>query len=218
VYYRDTTAGTATLTASATGRTGSTQTITVQAAAAANVSVSPSSATVDFRGTSTFTAAVTDAYGNAVAATPTWSLSSATLGTLAANGTTATFTAGTTAASGTIAAAVGGVSASASISVVAPKARVSSIAYRLDAYGRLLVTVTVLDAGAGTPLAGANVSLVLYRNSAAFASGSGLTGSTGTLTLRTSSTPSGCYRTTIRSVSLSGYAWDGTTPANGYCR
>jgi hypothetical protein len=218
VYYRDTTAGTATLTASATGRTGAAQAITVQAAAAANVSVSPASATVVFRGTETFTATATDAYGNSVAAAPTWSLSSATLGTLAVNGATATFTAGTTAGSGTITAAVGGVSASASLSVVAPKAHVSSIAYRLDVYGRLLVTVTVVDGGTGTPLAGANVSLVLYRNSVAFASGSGVTGSAGTLTLRTSSTPAGCYRTTIRSVSLSGYAWDGTTPANGYCR
>src|SRR5207302_5522857 len=73
VYYRDTKAGAATLTATAGGRVSGSQTATVTAAPLAALSLSPASATVFNHAAQTFTAIGADAYGNAVGVTPAWS-------------------------------------------------------------------------------------------------------------------------------------------------
>jgi 5-hydroxyisourate hydrolase-like protein (transthyretin family) len=117
-----------------------------------------------------------------------------------------------------VTAAVGTATATASIAVKAAPLRVTSIAYRLTS-GRLAVTTTVANAATGAPVAGASLSLAINRGSALYASGSGTTGSDGRLTLTTSSrVPSGCYRTAVKTVTAQGFAWDGITPANQYCR
>src|SRR5581483_10481246 len=62
VYYRDTAAGSPTVTASAVGWGPATQVETVQAGAPASLAVSPASATVALGSTATFTATGADAY------------------------------------------------------------------------------------------------------------------------------------------------------------
>ena len=45
-----------------------------------------------------------------------------------------------------------------------------------------------------------------------------VTGSTGKATYKTAgAAPSGCYTTSVSSVTASGLTWDGVTPANQYC-
>jgi hypothetical protein len=117
-YYRDTRAGTPTLTASAGGFTDATQTETVTAGALFSMSVTPSSATVALGGTQVFTASGADAYGNSV------SVSSATWATTAqgsvspSTGVSTTFTASSSATgSGSVTATVGAVHGSAAVTV-----------------------------------------------------------------------------------------------------
>jgi hypothetical protein len=219
VYYRDTQAGAVTLTATASGRQSGTQSATVSASTVASVSVSPATATVGFGGTQTLTATGYDAFGNPVTPSPTWSLGAGAPGTLSATtGSSVTFTAGSTAGTATVIATVGSSTATASITVKVAPLRVASIAYRLTD-GRLAVTTLVVDAATGAPVGGAAASLAIYRNSSLYASGSGTTGSDGRLTVTTSSkVPAGCYRTTLKSVTAYGFAWDGVTPANQFCR
>jgi hypothetical protein len=216
-YYRDTTAGTPTITAATAGRRPGTQQETVTAADLASLQVAPSSASLAIGGTQTITATGADAYGNAATPTVAWSLSAATPGTLSATtSTTATFT-GTAAGSGSVVATSGALTASAAVSVAATELRVSSIAYARTSTGRLRITVTAVDpSGQGVP--GVSVALRVYRGSSLFASGTWTTGSGGKLTLTTSSAaPRGCYKTTLTGVTAPAYVWNGVTPSNGIC-
>jgi hypothetical protein len=209
-YYEDTLAGTATLTATATGRDAASQAETVAPRPVSTLSLSPASATVRAGATQAFTAAGTDAYGKAVTVTPTWTSS---IGTIASDGT---FTAPATSGSGAVTANAGGVSASATVTVTQPVVQVSSIRYSTS-FGRLVVTFAV-DAATGAAVPGAAISFTIDRNSYAWASGSATTGSAGTVTVTASTGPSGCYTTTIRGVAASGFAWDGATPSNLFCK
>jgi hypothetical protein len=214
-YYRDTKAGSATLIASADGHSTATQVEAVVAGAVASLAVTPQSSSLASGATATFAAAGADAYGNAVAVSPDWS---ATGGTISpASGASTTFTAGSP-GTATVTASVGSVTGQAIVTVTAPKLRVSSIAYGLS-YGRLVVGFTVVRSADGTPVPSATVSLAVSRNGYAWASGTAVTGWSGTATV-TSSTQawSGCYATTVTNVTGSGLAWDGVTPANSYCR
>jgi hypothetical protein len=94
--------------------------------------------------------------------------------------------------------------------------RVSSIAYGLDRR-RLLVTVTAVDAG-GKPVPGATVSVSTLRGTTTYLTASGTTSAKGTFAFEgTSAAPGGCYSSTIRSLSRTGFTWDGKTPSNRYC-
>jgi hypothetical protein len=87
-------------------------------------------------------------------------------------------------------------------------ATVSSITYSRSG-GYLYVTVA-------TNVPNGTLGLRILRSGTTYASGTVTTTSTGTVTVRVSA-PSGCYSTTITSLTASGYAWDGKTPANGRC-
>lgn len=219
-YYLDTKAGSPTLTATATGATSGTQTETVNPGPLASVSVSPSSPTVLQGATQTFTASGADAYGNPVAiARADWSVSAGTPGTVSpTSGNPTTFTASSTAAGGgSVVATVTTVSGSASVTVVAPgKVSVSSIAYATQKQS-LLVTVGLVD-GNGKQVAGASVSISLYRNGSLYRSATGTTGTDGKVTFKIGSAPSGCYTTTVTNVAASGLIWDGVTPTNQTCK
>jgi len=80
------------------------------------------------------------------------------------------------------------------------------------------LTVAVLVASAGVPVAGASVSIDLYRNSSKIGSGSAMTGSDGTARFSLKNAPSGCYSTTVTKLSASGYSWVGATPSNSFCK
>lgn len=100
-------------------------------------------------------------------------------------------------------------------------ASVSSIAYTTDG-GKsndkhLNVTVAVVD-DSGNPVSGASVSITLNHNSGTSWNGAGTTGSNGFVTFTLKNAPSGCYATTVTNVTASGLTWDGTTPANNFCK
>jgi hypothetical protein len=115
-YYRDTRAGSATLTASASGFTSVTQTETVAAAPLQTITVSPPDTSLTIGGSQTFTASGTDAFGNpvSVAATNWTTTAPGTLSTT--SGTATTFTA-TSAGNGLVQAAIGPVSGGATVTV-----------------------------------------------------------------------------------------------------
>ena len=217
-YYEDTKTGSPTLTASASGHTSASQAETVTPAPPAAMSISPASATVPLGGSQTFTASGADAYGNAVPVTPSWSVGPGTPGTVSpATGSSTTFTP-SGAGSGSVVATSGTVTASASVVVTAPKVRVKSIAYKLRSDKRLVVTITVVRSSDGVALAGATVSFTLSRGTTTVSSPTATTDSAGqTKYFTPSKAQSGCYTTTIGSVSASGFTWDGVTPANQYC-
>ena len=81
----------------------------------------------------------------------------------------------------------------------------------------LQVTVALID-NLGNPVAGASVSVQLNLGSSAYGSGSGTTGTGGTVSFNATNTSSGCYTTTVTSVTAAGLPWDGLTPANGFCK
>ena len=81
----------------------------------------------------------------------------------------------------------------------------------------LLITVGLED-DLGDPVAGASVSIDLYRDGTHIASGSGTTGAGGTLTFSLKRARSGVYTTTVTNVTTAGLTWDGLTPPNGFTK
>ncbi len=115
-------------------------------------------------------------------------------------------------------------SATRSITVGTPPAgpttvSVSSIDY--DTEGgknkdkHLLITVALRD-DLGNPVAGASVSIDLFRDDSFVASGTGTTGTDGTVTFSLKNAPAGDYTTTVTGVTADGLTWDGETPENGF--
>jgi titin len=146
-YYRDTKAGSPTLTASASGVTGASQTEAVTAGPASTVTVAPSSATLAAGGTQLFTATAADTYGNPVSTTgAAWSTTVPGGSVSPATGASTTFSAGTTAGSGAVTATVGAAAGSATVSVTtAPAAPANLVASALK--GRIVLSW--LGSGAG---------------------------------------------------------------------
>jgi hypothetical protein len=126
-YYRDTLAGTPTITASAPGRTTTQQLETVLPGSLASLRLSPQYAGVTSGGTQQFTATGADAFGNPLTPAPAWSVSDGTPGTISASGL---FTASaTTGGSGAVIATVEGVSSSAPVVVGDPEMRPQTITF-----------------------------------------------------------------------------------------
>ena len=218
VYYRDTKAGSPKLTASASGFASATQAETVTAAALATLTVTPGTASLGVGATQSYRAAGTDAFGNAVAVAPAWSVAPA-LGSFApTSGATTTFTASAT-GTGTVTATTGGVTATSTLSVSTAKTlRAASITYRTaNPFGILYITVFVVD-GNGTPVANVAVNVTTYRNNFLFATGSGATNSSGNDLFTAYFTPAGCYTTKVTKLALAGYTWNGVTPPNQFCK
>jgi hypothetical protein len=121
----------------------------------------------------------------------------------------------------------GGASGSASISVTvgSPPAEATSVSVASITYTtaggkngdkHLSVTVALVD-DLGNPAAGASVSIDLFWN-ASVASGTSTTETDGTVTFTLKNAASGCYTTTVTDVTAAGLSWDGTTPANEFCK
>ena len=81
----------------------------------------------------------------------------------------------------------------------------------------LLITVALLD-DLGNEVAGASVSIDLFRDDSFVASGTSTTGTNGTVTFTLKNAKPGCYTTTVTGVTADGLTWDDTTPANQYCK
>ena len=98
---------------------------------------------------------------------------------------------------------------------------VSSITYATQG-GRnndkhLNITVALVD-DLGNAVAGASVSIDLFLDDSPYGSGTGTTGTEGTVTFTLNNAPSGCYTTTVTDVTADGLTWDGATPENGFCK
>ena len=117
-------------------------------------------------------------------------------------------------------------SASISITVGTPPSEpttvsVSSITYATeggrDGKKHLSVTIALVD-DLGNPVSGASVSIDLYLGESLYASGTGTTGTDGTVTFSAKNAPSGCYSTVVTNVTAGGLTWDGATPENEFCK
>jgi hypothetical protein len=115
-YYRDLRAGTATLTAAASGYGNATQAETIRAAELKTLAITPSSVQMRAGTSQSLSAAGADAYGNTVAVSPSWSVSPS-LGTFSANQANPVKFTATTTGSGTVKATVGAVAATAAVTV-----------------------------------------------------------------------------------------------------
>jgi hypothetical protein len=120
------------------------------------------------------------------------------------------------------AASPGRVSATYAIAVLAPKLSVSSISYMWMTNSSLqrwlAVRFTVVRTSDGLRVPGASVTFTTTRNGVAVASATVQTGADGRATYTTGPVPStGCYATTVVSLTGAGLAWDGLTPANAFC-
>ena len=63
-----------------------------------------------------------------------------------------------------------------------------------------------------------SVSIDLSRDGSLVASGTGLTGTDGTVTFSLKNAKSGCYTTAMTDVTADGLTWDTTTPDNEFCK
>jgi hypothetical protein len=220
-YYLDTRAGSQVLTASADGVTSGTQTVMVTPGPVVSLAVTPASATIRARATQELAAAGADSYGNVFPVTVAWSLSPASIGTIApSTGSTTTFVAFRTPGEATITAVfgteAGPISAAATIRVVPARLRIGSIRYR-KSKGVALVNVTTIDA-LGRPISRAAVTVLVRRDGRRHFSARATTGAAGRTVFRVPVRVGGCFTTAIARASAVGFLWDGRTPKNRYCR
>jgi hypothetical protein len=219
-YYRDTRAGTPSLTASASGATTGTQTVTVRPGPVTAAAVRPESATIRARASQSLRLTAADAFGNAVSAGAVWSLRPRSLGTIAGNGNgEAVLTAGRQLGTGTVTATVttpsGPISATAEVRVLPGRLEVGSVRYA-SRRGVLLVSVTTVDVE-GAPVSGAAVSVLVKRGGRPHFGTRARTGPSGRTVYRVPARRGGCFTVAIRAVSAAGFVWDGKTPRNRYC-
>jgi len=81
----------------------------------------------------------------------------------------------------------------------------------------LLITIALLDNdNPPNPVSGASVSIDLYRDGSFVASGTGTTGSSGTVTFSLKNGAAGNYSTIVTAVTANGLTWDGTSPSNDF--
>jgi hypothetical protein len=214
-YYRDAVAGTATVTASATGTTSGTQAVTVTAGPVARVSVAPRSGLVAVRGTETFDAAAADAYGNEAPAPLAWSLTPHSLGTIRTKGTTATLTAGRIVGTGTLSASAGtALVGRASVRVAPGRLHVRMPLVKRTAGGVRMIVSTVDDAG--RPVSRTAIKVVAVgagRRMSARAT----TGAAGKAHITLATRP-GCSTVTVTRARSQGFVWSGQAPRARVCR
>jgi hypothetical protein len=213
-YYRDTLAGSYTVTASAAGATAGTQAVTVTAGPAARLTVTPDSRTVKARAAVTFKAAATDAFGNVVPTKPVWRVTPPDLGRIAPVADGATFTAGRVLGTGRVIARAGAVAAGAAVSVSPGHLRIASLKVAPTANGlRALVGVTD---GARRPISKAKLTLAVTQDGHVI-KGRGVTGSGGKALFHFRTGP-GCFRIFVHTARAQGFQWNGPAPRRSVCR
>jgi len=70
----------------------------------------------------------------------------------------------------------------------------------------------------GNSVAGASVPIDLFRDGSLVGSGTGTTGTNGTVTFTLKNARSGCYTTTVTEVTAAGLTWDDSIPTNEFCK
>ncbi len=81
----------------------------------------------------------------------------------------------------------------------------------------LLITVALVD-DLGNSVASASVPIKLFRDGSLVGSGTGTTGTNGTVTFTLKNAWSGCYTTTVTEVTADGLTWDDSIPTNELCK
>jgi hypothetical protein len=214
-YYRDTLAGSWTVTAAAAGATAGTQTVTVTTGPPARVVLEAGPIGVPVRASRAFSATVRDAFGNAVTANLAWSVTPRTLGTIAGKGSTATFTAGRVPGKGAVTAAAGpSIAARAPVQVFPAPLRVRLLTAKATGRGILAVVATV-DLS-GRPVSGSRLEVAAEGSNRRVRAG-GTTGAAGKARIALAVGP-GCYAVTITRVHSQGFVWNGQTPRKRVCR
>jgi hypothetical protein len=219
VYYRDTKAGTHTVTASAEGSLSGAQEITVTGGPATRVLVSPLAGSVRARGKRTFVARATDAFGNIAAGRFTWRVRPATLGSVtpSARGE-ATFVAKRVVRRGSVVASVVSgsrtVSGSARVRVRPAPLRIGSIAHRRTRAGSR-VTVRAHDA-ARRPVSRALLVAVVRQDGRRLDRIRLRTGARGRAQFRLPGL-AGCVTVSVARASAAGFVWNGRTPRARVC-
>lgn len=215
VYYRDTRAGTPTLTATSPGTTQATRAVTVVAGAAARVTVTPGAREVRARGEVGFTGAATDAFGNATPGRLAWAVTPSTLGTFVRGLEGAvTFRAGRVLGTGTVTASSGALSGSASI-VVRPGALRVGATYRATSRG-VEVTLAATDAQ-GRPISKAGLVFSVRLDDRRVARTRAVTGAAGKVRLAVPA-GAGCYTVVVTRAIAQGFVWNGRSPRARDCR
>ena len=217
-YYLDTRAGPATLTAAAPGTTPATAQVTVVAGAAARIAVTPATREVRARGETTFTAALTDSFGNAAAGSVTWSVAPPSLGTFVRRaGNAVAFRAGRELGTGTVTAAANGtaLTASASVAVRPATLRIGAVTFRGTSRG-IQVTVSAVD-GARRPVSRAALTIVTRVGDQRLGRARAVTGAAGKGRVLVRARP-GCYSISVTRAVAEGFTWNGRTPRNRFCR
>jgi hypothetical protein len=217
-YYLDTRAGPATLTAAAPGTTQAVAQVTVVSGAASRIAVTPATREVRARGETTFTAALTDSFGNAVTGGVTWNVTPPSLGTLVRRaGGVVAFRAGRELGAGTVTAAANGgaLTASASVTVRPATLRIGAVTFRGTSRG-IQVTLGAVD-GARRPVSRAALTIVARVGERQVARARVVTGAAGKARVLVPPR-AGCYTISVTRVVAAGFTWNGRTPRNRFCR
>jgi hypothetical protein len=214
-HYRDTRAGTATLTASAPGTNQAAREINVIAGAATRVSVSPGSREVRARGDVMFAGVATDAFGNPVPSSLAWSVNPPTLGAFVrGQDGTATFHAGRVLGSGVVTARRGSLAGSATV-VVRPATLRVAATFRATSRGAHL-TLTAADTSR-RPVSAAALTFAVRLDKRRVARSRAITGAAGKARLNVPA-GAGCYAVVVTRAAAQGFTWDGRTPRSRLCR
>jgi hypothetical protein len=214
-YYRDTLAGSYTVTASATGATAGTQDVTVTAGPPARVALESGPIGVPVRTSRPFSATVRDAFGNPLTATISWSITPRALGSITAKGNTATFTAGRILGAGMVTAAAGpAITARAPVRVLPARMRVRLLDAKATARG-ILATFSTFD-DSGRPVSRSRLKVVAEGTGRRVSAG-GTTGAAGKARVALAVGP-GCYTVTVTRTRSQGFVWDGHAPRKRVCR
>ena len=214
-FYRDTRAGRPQLRATAAGVTTATQVETVGPGPPSFLRVDPGSARLDAQRSTGFAVTAEDAFGNPTSVRPQWTVSPASLATVAPKtGAKTTLTAGGRGGRGLLRATIPQVTAIATVHVEPGPIRVRSIRYEARR-GVVRVTASVAEL-AGKPARLVRTAVVVRRNGRRVFSATKRTDAAGRTTYIVPR-GTGCYTTKVTSLAAPGYRWNGRTPANRFC-
>ena len=220
--------GTTNITATQDGVTSNTASLEVTAPppppTLTSISVTPTSTTIEEGQTQQFTATGSFDDGSTadLTSTATWASSNTAAATVDASGLATGIAVGTA----NITATQDGVTSNAAAldvttATTTTTVSVSSITYATEGGKNgdkhLRITVALMD-DLGNPVAGASVSIDLFRDGSFVASGTGTTGTDGTVTFSLKHAASGCYTTVVTDVTAAGLTWDGAALANEFCK
>ena len=158
----------------------------------------------------------TDEFGNPTATVVRWRVTPAALGSVRIDDRgRAIFTAGRLLGAGTVTARSGTVSSTSRITVRAATLHIGPVAFQAGKRS-LRIVLSAVD-GARRPVSATSVGIVVRLNEARYFTGRARTGAAGKVGFRMPIAP-GCFTVTVTRASAPGFAWNGKSPRNRFCR